>query len=79
MLRQSLAFLAAASMAASPVLAQSSAASLSVARAGASTDDAGRLRGGADWFPALLFAAIVIAGILTATGIIFDDEDPESP
>ncbi len=79
MLRQSLAFVAAASMAVTPVLAQPAAAPLSVARAGASTADSSQLRSGADWFPALLFAAIVIAGILTATGIIFDDDDPESP
>ena len=79
MLRQSLAFVAAASMAITPVLAQPAAAPLSVVRAGASTEDASQLRSGADWFSALLFAAIVIAGILTATGVIFDDDDPESP
>jgi hypothetical protein len=78
MLRQSLAFFAAASMAATPALAQPSAAPLSVARAGATTEDGNALRGG-NWFPPLLFAAIVIAGALMAAGIIFDDDDPESP
>ena len=78
MLRRSLAFAAAASLAASPVLAQPSAAPLSVERAGAVTGQSNDLRGGADWFPAILFATIVVLGVLTATGVIFDD-DPDSP
>ena len=78
MLRQSLAFVAAASIAASPVLAQPSAAPLSVAeRAGASTEDASDL--GGDWFAIGLAALIVILGILVATGVLFDDDDPTSP
>ena len=82
MLRQSLAFVAAASMAASPVLAQSSAAPLSIsARAGADTGDGNDLVGRGGWFPPLLFATIVILGALTATGVIFDDDNdlPDSP
>ena len=78
MLRRSLAFLAAASMTAAPVLAQPSAAPLSVDRAGATADQASDLRGGT-WFPPALFALIIIGGILLATGIIFDDDDPDSP
>ena len=78
MLRKSLAFLGAVSMAATPVLAQSSAAPLSVARAGATTEEGSDLRGG-NWFPPVLFALIVIGGILLATGVIFDDDDPDSP
>ena len=79
MLRQSLAFVAAATMAVSPVLAQTSAARLSVAeRAGPSTEKDSALSGG-DWFPALMFATIVVLGVLTATGVIFDDDDPDSP
>jgi len=78
MLRKSLAFMAALSMSAAPVLAQPSAAPLSVARAGAATQDASELRGG-NWFPPVLFALIIIGGILMATGVIFDDDDPDSP
>jgi hypothetical protein len=78
MLRQSFAFLAAASMTASPILAQPSAAPLSVARAGAATEAGSNLEGG-NWFPPVLFALIVIGGVLLATGVIFDDDDPDSP
>jgi len=82
MLRRSLAFAAAASLAASPVLAQSSAVPsadpLSVERSGAAAEGSSDLRVGADWFPALLFATIVVLGVLTATGVLFDD-DPDSP
>jgi hypothetical protein len=81
MLRQSLAFVAAASMAASPVLASPSAAPLSLsARAGADAENGNDLMGGT-WFPPLLFATIVILGALTATGVIFDDDNdlPDSP
>lgn len=80
MLRQSLVFLAAASMTAAPVLAQPSAVPLSVARAGASTEAGSDLRGGQGaWIAQLVFALIVIGGILMATGVIFDDDDPDSP
>lgn len=79
MFRKTLAMLAATSLIGSPALAQSEAASLSVARAGAPAEGANDLRGNV-WFPPLLFATIVILGILTATGVIFDDdEEPESP
>ena len=77
MLRNSLAFIAAASMAATSVLAQPSAAPLSVARAGADTSQGSALEG--NWFPVALAGLIVLLGILTATGVIFDDDDPESP
>ena len=77
MLRKSLAFLAAASMTASPVLAQS-AAPLSVARTGAAAENGSDL-GGGSWFPPALFALIVLGGILMATGVIFDDDDDDLP
>ena len=78
MLRSSLAFLAALSMSAAPVLAQPAAAPLSVARASASTENGNDLNGGS-WFPPVLAALIIIGGILLATGVIFDDDDPDSP
>jgi hypothetical protein len=78
MLRNSFAFLAALSMSAAPVLAQPSAAPLSVARASATTENGNDLTGG-NWFPPVLFALIVIGGVLLATGVIFDDDDPDSP
>ena len=78
MLRKSLAFMAALSMSAAPVLAQPSAAPLSVARAGATTQDSNELRGGS-WLPPVLAALIIIGGILLATGIIFDEDHPHSP
>ena len=78
MLRHSLAFMAAVSMSAAPVLAQPAAAPLSVARAGAVTEDGNDLAGGS-WFPPALAALIIIGGILLATGVIFDEDDPDSP
>lgn len=84
MLRRSLAFLAAATMVAAPVAAQSStapsAAPLSVsARAGAPAGQASDLRGG-NYVVPLIAVAIIILGILTATGVIFDnDHPPTSP
>ena len=84
MLRRSLAFLAAATRAAAPVAAQSStapsAAPLSVtARAGAPAGQGNDLRGGSFVAPAIALI-IVILGILTATGVIFDnDHPPTSP
>lgn len=81
MLRNSLAFIAAASLAAAPALAQSSAAALSLAptaaRAGPGAADS-NLEGGSA-VPIIAFAAIVIGGILLATGVIWDDDDPDSP
>ena len=79
MLRKAFAFLAAFSMAAGPALAQPSAAPLSVARAGAATEDGNDMAGNGGWFPPALAALIVIGGILMATGVIFDDDDPDSP
>ena len=78
MLRKSLAFAAALALSAAPALAQSSASPLSVTRAGADTDQASDLRGG-NLFPMAVFATIVLLGVLTAFGVIFDDDDPDSP
>lgn len=82
MIRQSLAFIAAASLAAAPTLAQPSASALSIApsmaRAGPAEADSDLE--GASLFPVLVAAAIVVAGILLATGVLFDDDDsPSSP
>lgn len=86
MLRKSLAFLAAASLTVTPALAQSSASSLSLAssvRAGPSAAESDLE--GQSAFPMIAFAAIVIGGVLLATGVIFDDDDddnggvPQSP
>lgn len=82
MLRHSLAFLAAASLSVTPALAQSASA-LSIApaaaRAGPAESDSD-LEGGSA-IPMIAFAAIIIGGILLATGVIFDDDDdtPSSP
>jgi len=84
MLRQAFAYLAASSLAITPVAIQAAqpaptAAPLSVARAGADTPGASHLEGD-DWLPMVLFGLIVLGGILLATDTWpFDDEDPESP
>lgn len=80
MIRQSLAFIAASSLAVTPVLAQSASAlsvAPAVARAGPAEADSDLA--GASAFPVIVFAAIVVAGVLLATGVIFDDDDPDSP
>ena len=81
MLRHAFALAAAASMAAAPALAQSAttpSAVTPVDRSGAAVDGS-PLRGGSYFAPALA-ALIVLLGILTATGVIFDDDDrPVSP
>lgn len=75
--KASLAAMLAASMASTPVLAQTapSASALSVAeRSGAATSDANELRGG--FIIPLIAVIAVILGILAATG---GDDDPTSP
>ena len=47
-------------------------------RAGESTEGSSEL-GSGPWFPPLLAALIVLGGILMATGVLFDDDDPSSP
>jgi hypothetical protein len=82
MFGKSAALIAALSLAASPALAQPSAAPLSVqpalARAGAPIQGSSRLEGG-NWLPPLLFLAIVAGGILLATGVIGGNHHPHSP
>ena len=60
----------------SPAFAQNP--SMETARAGASTEGSSEL-GSGPWFPPLLAALIVLGGILMATGVLFDDDDPSSP
>ena len=75
--KASLAAMLAASMASTPVLAQTapSASALSVAeRSGAATEDASELRGG--FIIPLLAILAVIAGLIIAFG---GDDEPESP
>jgi len=71
---------AAVSLATVPTLAHAAAEPLSIQpaieRAGAAPGDS--QLAGRSWLPPILFAAIVLGGILTATGVIFDD-DPDSP
>lgn len=76
MFGRSVTMLAALSLAASPAFAQAS--DLSLARVAAPTEAASDLNG-AGVFPAILFAAIVVGGVLLATGVLFDDDDPSSP
>ena len=82
MFRKSLAFIAAASLTAAPALAQSAAA-LSIApaassvRAGPSDASDSNFEGGFG-LPAIVFAAIVIGGVLLATGVLFNDDHPPS-
>ena len=79
MYRNLIALAAAASLVATPALAQSEAASaLSVQRAAPVSENANELNGGS-WFAPAVAIAIVVLGILTATGVIFDDDDPDSP
>ena len=82
MFAKSAALLAAASLAVSPALAQPSAAPLSlqpaVERSGASMEGSSQLHGG-PILPPILFLAIVVGGILLATGVIFDNHHPHSP
>jgi ABC-type amino acid transport system permease subunit len=83
MFQKALALAAAASMVATPVMAQSAASPPSAApvqRAGPNVDG-NELAGGNIFVPALA-ALIILLGILTATGVLFgddDDEDPVSP
>lgn len=79
MFKRALGFVAAATMSTSAVMAQS-AAPLSVApavRASADTGEESELTG-APLVPILVFAAIIIGGVLLATGV-FDDDDSVSP
>jgi hypothetical protein len=78
--KASLAALLAASMVSTPVLAQTSASSLSVAaaqpaRAGAEMDSASEMNGG--WFIPLLAILAVIGGVLAITS--GGDDGPTSP
>lgn len=82
MFAKSAALLAALTLAASPVVAQPSAQPLSlqpaVERSGAPIQGESSLEG-RNVFPAILFLAIVVGGILLATGVIGDNHHPHSP
>lgn len=83
MFAKSAALLAALSLAASPALAQPSAAPLSlqpaIERSGAPIQGQSRLEG-QDILPLILLAAILTGGVLLATGVIGDsDHPPVSP
>jgi hypothetical protein len=78
MFRKSAALLAALSLAASPALAQPSAQPLSIERSAAPMADGSRLEG-RNVLPPILFLAIVVGGILLATGVIGDNHHPQSP
>jgi hypothetical protein len=84
MVGKKLALLASIALAAGPVFAEPSAQALSiqpaVARAGAPEGESA-LDGGANWLPAILFAGIIVGGILLATGVIGDNDHdrPASP
>jgi len=69
------ALLAALSLAASPALAQSSAQPLSIQRAAAPVRDGSELDG-QNLLPAILFLAVIVGGVLLATGVIFDNDHP---
>lgn len=75
MFAKSAALLAALSLAASPALAQASAQPLSIQRSAAPMEDGSRLDGG-NILPAILFLAIVVGGVLLATGVIGDNNHP---
>jgi hypothetical protein len=81
MFAKSAALLAALSLAASPTLAQPSAQPLSIqpaaARAGAPIHDGSQLQGSI--LPPILFLAIIVGGILLATGVIGANHHPHSP
>lgn len=84
MFARSLTLLAAASLGAAPALAQPSVQALSVqpaaARAGGLDGSGASDLEGGGWIAPVLFAAIVIGGVLLATGVLFDDdEEPASP
>lgn len=74
MIGKILAPLAGLMLAASPALAQAPAP------VGAPIENASQIEGGS-WFPPILAVAIIVGGVLLATGVIFDnDEDtPTSP
>ncbi|WP_129792980.1 hypothetical protein [Sphingosinicella sp. CPCC 101087] len=82
MFQKALVLATAASMVATPVMAQSAVSpptAAPVQRAGASVD--GNELAGGNLFAPALAALIILLGILTATGVIFDNdgEDPVSP
>ena len=82
MFAKSTALLAALSLAASPALAQASAQPLSLQpsleRSGAPIQGENRLEG-QNIIPEILFLAIIVGGVLLATGVIGDNHHPTSP
>jgi hypothetical protein len=79
MFAKSAALLAALSLAASPALAQASAQPLSLQpsleRSAAPMSGENRLEG-QSILPPILFLAIIVGGVLLATGVIFDNDHP---
>ena len=57
-----------------PAIGQAEYAAPPAVSAGESTE--GSALAGGSWFPPVLAALIVITGILVATGVLFDDDDP---
>ncbi len=79
MFKKSLLAFASVALVAAPVAAQNPAAALSIApsaRAGASVAGNDQLEGGSIIAP-LLFATIVVLGVLTATGTLFDEDNDD--
>jgi len=65
-------------LATGPAMAVAAPPPVMIERSGAESGDSA-LAGGS-WLPPILFAAIVLGGILMATGVLFDDDDaPASP
>ena len=85
MVGKRLSMAAALALAAAPAFAQPSAAPLSLQpaamRAAAPMDENGNHLDGGSWVPAILFVAIIVGGVLLATGVIGDNhhDRPVSP
>ena len=80
MVKKLLSVAASIALVTTPALAANPAASLAVAsRAGADTGEGSEFIGSGGGIAPFLFIAVIVAGVLTATGTIFDDDDDGSP